>query len=87
MYCEEAEVSCEFCNGIFKRKNYLIHVSAVCEEYIMNCGRCSGTYKRKFKEFHDCVRHLQNCLKTTSEEISNLKKLINEKDKKISELE
>lgn len=58
MACEEAELECEMCKGIFKKKNYPIHVNALCEENIMSCGRCSGTYKRKYKEYHDCVRHL-----------------------------
>jgi hypothetical protein len=61
MSCEEAELECDLCHGVFKKKNYPIHVSALCEEGAMSCGRCSGTYKRKYKEFHDCVRHLQNC--------------------------
>ena len=72
MYCEEVELSCEFCKSLVKKKNYLIHVNALCEEYIMSCGRCAGTYKRKYKEFHDCIRHLQNCQKTMGEEIQQL---------------
>jgi hypothetical protein len=87
MYCEEVELSCEFCHGIFKKKNYLIHVNALCEEYVMNCGRCSGTFKRKNKEFHDCIRHLQNCQKTMGEDIQVLRQKLIEKDKKICELE
>ena len=87
MACEEAELECEMCKGVFKKKNYPIHVSALCEENIMSCGRCSGTYKRKYKEFHDCVRHLQNCQKTMTEEIGSLKEKLSEKDRRISELE
>ena len=87
MYCDEAELSCEFCQGLFKKKNYLIHVNALCEDYIMNCGRCSGTYKRKYKEFHDCIRHLQNCQKTMNEEIHQMKEKLIEKDRKIVDLE
>lgn len=70
MSCEEADVSCDMCHGIFKKKNYPLHISALCEEGVMSCGRCSGTYKRKYKEYHDCVRHLQNCQKTMNEEIA-----------------
>ena len=87
MACEEAELECEMCHGIFKKKNYPIHVNALCEENIMNCGKCSGTYKRKYKQYHDCVRHLQNCQKTMNEEITGLKKRLIEKDKRINELE
>lgn len=58
MACEENELECDMCHGIFKKKNYPLHVNALCEENVMSCGRCSGTYKRKYKEFHDCVRHL-----------------------------
>jgi hypothetical protein len=73
MACEEAELECEMCHGVFKKKNYPIHVNALCEENIMSCGRCSGTYKRKYKEYHDCVRHLQNCQKTLNEDIMVMK--------------
>eukprot|EP00347_Sterkiella_histriomuscorum_P008217 403345930 len=87
MHCEEAELSCEFCHSVVKRKSYLIHVNALCEEFVMNCGRCSGTYKRKFRAFHDCIRHLQNCQKTMSEDIIVLKEMLITKDKKIKDLE
>eukprot|EP00350_Pseudokeronopsis_sp_OXSARD2_P012675 CAMPEP_0170551118 /NCGR_PEP_ID=MMETSP0211-20121228/9143_1 /TAXON_ID=311385 /ORGANISM="Pseudokeronopsis sp., Strain OXSARD2" /LENGTH=204 /DNA_ID=CAMNT_0010858085 /DNA_START=69 /DNA_END=680 /DNA_ORIENTATION=+ len=86
-HCEDVELSCEFCNGVFKKKNYFIHVNVQCEEYIMNCGRCQGSYKRKYKEFHDCVRHLQNCQKTMNEEVQHLKRELSDKDKKILNLE
>lgn len=87
MSCEEAELECDMCKGVFKKKNYPIHASALCEEGIIGCGRCSGTYKRKYKEFHDCVRHLQNCLKTMTEEVHLLKDKIAERDKKYTDLE
>lgn len=87
MYCDEVELTCEFCNGTFKKKNYLIHVNAQCEEYVMQCGRCSGSFKRKYKEFHDCIRHLQNCQKTMSEEIIFLRDRLQDKDKRIADLE
>jgi len=53
----------------------------------MNCGRCSGTYKRKFKNFHDCVRHLQNQFKTMGEEVTALKEKLVAKDRVIQALE
>jgi hypothetical protein len=87
MACEEAELECEMCHGVYKKKNYPLHVNALCEENIMSCGRCAGTYKRKYKEFHDCVRHLQNCQKTMCEEIALLRERLVEKDKRVSELE
>jgi hypothetical protein len=87
MSCEEAEIECELCHGIFKKKNYPIHVSALCESGVMSCGRCSGTYKRKYKEFHDCVRHLQNCQKTMNEEIATLKEKVADKDRRYSDME
>lgn len=62
-------------------------MNALCEENILNCGKCSGTYKRKYKQYHDCVRHLQNCLKTMDEEVATLKKRLGDKDKQISDLE
>jgi TRAF-type zinc finger len=87
MSCEEAELECEMCHGVFKKKNYPIHVSALCEEGVMSCGRCSGTYKRKYKEYHDCVRHLQNVQKTMNEDIASLKEKVAEKDKRYYEFE
>lgn len=71
--CEEAELPCEMCRGVFKKKHFPIHVSALCEEGVMSCGRCAGTYKRKYKEYHDCVRHLQNCIKTMGEEMQAMR--------------
>ena len=75
------------CHGLYKKKNYPLHVNALCEENILSCGRCSGTYKRKFKEFHDCIRHLQNCQKSMTEEVKVLKEKLNEKDKRINDME
>ena len=73
------------CHGVFKKKHFPIHVSALCEEGVMSCGRCAGTYKRKYKEYHDCVRHLQNCMKTMNEEIQLLKADRDLRDKKFKE--
>lgn len=87
MSCEEAELECEMCHGVYKKKNYPLHVNALCEENIMSCGRCAGTYKRKYKEFHDCVRHLQNCMKTMNEEILVLKEKLGDRDNKIKDIE
>jgi uncharacterized protein YukE len=53
----------------------------------MLCGRCSGSYKRKYKEFHDCIRHLQNCQKTMGEEITQLKEKLIDKDRQLVQLE
>ena len=85
--CEETEVECEFCGAAVRKKNYLVHLNAQCEEYVMSCGRCSGTYKRKFKNFHDCVRNLQNQCKTLSEAVGALKDQLHEKDKRLLALE
>ncbi|CDW72964.1 traf-type zinc finger family protein [Stylonychia lemnae] len=85
--CEEVELQCKYCPSIIKRKNQMVHENAQCEEFIMNCGRCQGNFKRKFKEFHDCIRHLQNCQKTMNEEIKHLKDAVIDKDKRIADLE
>jgi len=85
--CDDAIVECELCHGLFKRRAYPLHVSALCEENVLTCGKCSGTYKRKYKQYHDCVRHLQNCLKTMDEEVATLKKRLSDKDKQIVNLE
>jgi hypothetical protein len=60
MACDSAMQTCPHCKGQFLKKNFQIHVSAQCEENYINCGRCQANYKRKYKDFHDCVRHLQN---------------------------
>ena len=53
----------------------------------MSCGRCQATYKRKYKDYHDCVRHLQNQQKTMYEQIKSMKKEIDFKDKKFDTMQ
>ena len=49
----------------------------------MTCGRCQASFKRKYKDFHDCVRHLQNQQKTMQEQIKALVRDNEKKDYKI----
>ena len=55
-------------------------MDAQCNENYIHCGRCQASFKRKYKDYHDCVRHLQNQQRTTQEQIKLMKQELQHKD-------
>ena len=87
MNCEEAELTCPHCKGQFQKKSIQIHITAQCEENFIQCGRCHANFKRKYKEYHDCVRHLQNQQKTMQEQMKQMRAELEIKESKIDVIE
>lgn len=85
--CQAATLSCPHCKDQFPKSKHTIHVSTQCPENYIDCGRCQASFKRKYKDYHDCVRHLQNQQKTMLEQMKAMRKEIESKDAKVEELQ
>ena len=73
-------MTCPHCMQQFPKKTYAIHVDAQCNENYIHCGRCQASFKRKYKDYHDCVRHLQNQQRTMQEQIKLMRQELQSKD-------
>lgn len=70
--CEYNKISCEYCQKLFKKADYKVHIDNECLEYLVYCQQCQKPEKRINLEKHNCVSSLKEEIKELNSLVKNL---------------